>query len=163
LPPAIELRPCRALGGKCDAQIALFRIALRPEFQRIMGSHNAVNAQIGSAPDFFCNQFNPVIACCGVSSYIIVRRMKNSSFHQSRILLPRTHDKHAGDGCQMEASVYRFRTYIYILAMAGLLACLTASMTGQSKPKGEIDLVGYAHTDLSWLWPHSETIHEVLP
>jgi alpha-mannosidase len=36
-------------------------------------------------------------------------------------------------------------------------------MSGQSKPPGEIDLVGYAHTDLSWLWPKSETIHEVLP
>ena len=23
--------------------------------------------------------------------------------------------------------------------------------------------MGYAHTDLSWLWPRSETIHEVLP
>jgi alpha-mannosidase len=23
--------------------------------------------------------------------------------------------------------------------------------------------VGYAHTDLSWLWPRSETIHEILP
>jgi alpha-mannosidase len=47
--------------------------------------------------------------------------------------------------------------------IAGVLVCLTAGMTGQSRPKGEIDLVGYAHTDLSWLWPHSETIHEVLP
>ncbi len=36
-------------------------------------------------------------------------------------------------------------------------------MTGQTKPQGEIYLVGYAHTDLSWLWPKSETIHEVLP
>ncbi len=36
-------------------------------------------------------------------------------------------------------------------------------MAGQNKPPGEIDLVGYAHTDLSWLWPRSETIHEVLP
>jgi alpha-mannosidase len=36
-------------------------------------------------------------------------------------------------------------------------------MTGQTKPQGEIDLVGYAHTDLSWLWPRSETIHEILP
>jgi len=63
----------------------------------------------------------------------------------------------------MEVSVFRFRSYGYILMIAGVLVCLTAGMTGQSRPKGEIDLVGYAHTDLSWLWPHSETIHEVLP
>lgn len=44
-----------------------------------------------------------------------------------------------------------------------MLACLTVSMPGQNKPPGEIDLVGYAHTDLSWLWPRSETIHEILP
>jgi alpha-mannosidase len=49
------------------------------------------------------------------------------------------------------------------MVIAGIMAGLTASMTGQSKPPGEIDLVGYAHTDLSWLWPRSETIHEVLP
>ncbi len=57
----------------------------------------------------------------------------------------------------------RFRSYVYVLMIAALLICLTASMTGQSKPAGEIDLVGYAHTDLSWLWPRSETIHEILP
>ncbi len=59
--------------------------------------------------------------------------------------------------------MFRYRSYGYILVIAGVLVCLTASMTGQSKPKGEIDLVGYAHTDLSWLWPRSETIHEVYP
>ncbi|HXW14781.1 MAG TPA: glycoside hydrolase family 38 C-terminal domain-containing protein [Terriglobia bacterium] len=57
----------------------------------------------------------------------------------------------------------KLRSYGYIFVMAGALAGLTASMTGQSKPPGEVDLVGYAHTDLSWLWPRSETIHEVLP
>ena len=57
----------------------------------------------------------------------------------------------------------RFRTYVYILVIAGIMVGLNARMTGQSKPPGEIDLVGYAHTDLSWLWPRSETIHEVLP
>lgn len=62
-----------------------------------------------------------------------------------------------------EALVFRTRTCVYILFIAALVAGLTASMPGQSKPKGEIDLVGYAHTDLSWLWPRSETIHEVLP
>jgi alpha-mannosidase len=49
------------------------------------------------------------------------------------------------------------------VVLAGVLVFLTASMAGQTKPKGEIDLVGYAHTDLSWLWPRSETIHEVYP
>ncbi len=59
--------------------------------------------------------------------------------------------------------MFRLRQYGFILVCAGVLAGMTASMTGQSKPPGEIDLVGYAHTDLSWLWPRSETIHEVLP
>ena len=59
--------------------------------------------------------------------------------------------------------MFRYRSYGYILVIAGVLVCLTSSITGQSKPKGEIDLVGYAHTDLSWLWPRSETIHEVYP
>jgi len=59
--------------------------------------------------------------------------------------------------------MFRFRSYAYILVIAGALVCLTVTMPGQNKPPGEIDLVGYAHTDLSWLWPHSETIHEVLP
>ena len=59
--------------------------------------------------------------------------------------------------------MFKLRTYSYILVTAAIMLSLTASLTGQSKPKGEIDLVGYAHTDLSWLWPKSETIHEVLP
>lgn len=59
--------------------------------------------------------------------------------------------------------MFRFRSYACVLIIVGSLVFLTASMTGQSKPPGEIDLVGYAHTDLSWLWPRSETIHEVLP
>jgi alpha-mannosidase len=59
--------------------------------------------------------------------------------------------------------VFRIRTYGYALMLSAVLAFFTASLTGQSKPPGEIDLVGYAHTDLSWLWPRSETIHEVLP
>ncbi|MGO8787222.1 MAG: alpha-mannosidase [Terriglobia bacterium] len=57
----------------------------------------------------------------------------------------------------------RLRSYGCALVMAGVLLCLTVSMIGQTKPEGEIDLVGYAHTDLSWLWPRSETIHEILP
>ena len=59
--------------------------------------------------------------------------------------------------------MFRIRTYVYAFVVASVMACLTAGLTGQSKPPGEIDLVGYAHTDLSWLWPRSETIHEVLP
>jgi alpha-mannosidase len=50
-----------------------------------------------------------------------------------------------------------------MLVMVALVAGCAGSASGQSKPPGEIDLVGYAHTDLSWLWPRSETIHEVLP
>ena len=57
----------------------------------------------------------------------------------------------------------RFRISSYAAVVALLLAGLTVSITGQTRPKGEIDIVGYAHTDLSWLWPKSETIHEVLP
>ena len=57
----------------------------------------------------------------------------------------------------------RLRNYSYIVLVAVILTGMTVNMTGQSKPKGEIDIVGYAHTDLSWLWPKSETIHEVLP
>ncbi|MGO9273498.1 MAG: alpha-mannosidase [Terriglobia bacterium] len=59
--------------------------------------------------------------------------------------------------------MYRFRSYGYKSVIAGVLVCFAASMTAQNKPKGEIDLVGYAHTDLSWLWPRGETIHEIYP
>ncbi len=57
----------------------------------------------------------------------------------------------------------RFRSYICVIILVISLLGLSARMPGQNKPPGEIDLVGYAHTDLSWLWPRSETIHEVLP
>ena len=59
--------------------------------------------------------------------------------------------------------MFKFRIYGCMLVVAGILAALTVRMTGQTKPQGELDLVGYAHTDLSWLWPRSETIHEILP
>ena len=59
--------------------------------------------------------------------------------------------------------MFKFRTYGCMLVVAVILSGLTVHMTGQSKPQGELDLVGYAHTDLSWLWPRSETIHEILP
>ncbi len=57
----------------------------------------------------------------------------------------------------------RFRSCFYAIILVISLFALSARMPGQNKPPGEIDLVGYAHTDLSWLWPRSETIHEVLP
>ena len=57
----------------------------------------------------------------------------------------------------------KFRSYVFILLIAAVLVGMTARTPGQTKPPGEIDLVGYAHTDLSWLWPKSETIHAVLP
>lgn len=57
----------------------------------------------------------------------------------------------------------RFRSLVFMLIVAVALAGITIRIAAQSKPAGEIDLVGYAHTDLSWLWPRSETIHEVLP
>jgi len=59
--------------------------------------------------------------------------------------------------------MHRFRSYGYIFVIAGVLVCFAASLNAQDKPKGEIDLVGYAHTDLSWLWPRGETIHEIYP
>jgi alpha-mannosidase len=39
----------------------------------------------------------------------------------------------------------------------------TALTPGLSSQKDEIFLVGHAHIDGSWLWPRSETIHEVCP
>lgn len=49
-----------------------------------------------------------------------------------------------------------------ILLGVVLLACFASSLYSQ-KEKGEFDLVGHAHIDPSWLWPRSETIHEVCP
>lgn len=57
--------------------------------------------------------------------------------------------------------MFKLRPYIQILLIAGIIACLTTRLSAQKS--GEIDLVGYAHTDLSWLWTRSETIHEVCP
>ena len=48
--------------------------------------------------------------------------------------------------------MFRPRSCGYVLLILTALVCLNANIIGQSKPKGEIDLVGYAHTDLSWLW-----------
>ena len=59
--------------------------------------------------------------------------------------------------------MFRFRHYACTLVIVAVLAGLAVNMPGQSKPPGEINLVGYAHTDLSWLWPRSETMHQVLP
>jgi len=53
--------------------------------------------------------------------------------------------------------------FIPLFLTAALVAGATLNLLAQTKPPGEIDLVGYAHTDLSWLWPRSETIHAVYP
>jgi alpha-mannosidase len=50
--------------------------------------------------------------------------------------------------------------YMQILLLSVFLPCLTVNLFSQ---QGEIYLVGYSHIDLSWLWPRSETIHEVAP
>jgi alpha-mannosidase len=52
------------------------------------------------------------------------------------------------------------RIYAQILLISLFLFCLTAKLFSQ---EGEIYLVGYSHIDLSWLWPRSETLHEVAP
>ena len=52
LPPATELRPCRAFGDGHDAQVALLRLPSRQEFLPIMGSSKAINAQDDSNGTF---------------------------------------------------------------------------------------------------------------
>jgi len=52
------------------------------------------------------------------------------------------------------------RFYLGTLAIALALTGAASQLPAQ---KDEIDLVGHAHIDASWLWPKSETIHEVLP
>jgi alpha-mannosidase len=49
------------------------------------------------------------------------------------------------------------------LLIFALLGGSIINLSAQSKPPGEIDIIGYAHTDLSWLWPRSETVHAVYP
>jgi alpha-mannosidase len=102
-----------------------------------------------------------MIARNGIPPYIIVRRFDRRSV--STTPLSSRPRRGAGGQSSLEVSVVKLRKGIYIVVIVAILAGLTANMIGQTKPKGEIDLVGYAHTDLSWLWPKSETIHEVLP
>jgi alpha-mannosidase len=52
------------------------------------------------------------------------------------------------------------RIYVQILLGSLFLFCLAANLFSQD---GEFYLVGHAHIDPSWLWPRSETIHEVCP
>ena len=63
-------------------------------------------------------------------------------------------------GDPKEVSVFKPRLHIQLLLASVILTCMTGRLGAQ---KGEIDLVGHAHIDPSWLWPRSETIHEVCP
>jgi alpha-mannosidase len=56
--------------------------------------------------------------------------------------------------------MFKLRIYAQILLVSVTLSCIPANLLGQ---EGEIYLVGHAHIDPSWLWPRSETIHEVCP
>ena len=56
--------------------------------------------------------------------------------------------------------MFKRRIYVQILLVSVFLFYLTAKLFSQ---EGEFYLVGYSHIDLSWLWPRSETIHEVCP
>ncbi len=52
------------------------------------------------------------------------------------------------------------RICVQILLLSAILSCMATNLFSQ---EGEIYLVGHAHIDPSWLWPRSETIHEVCP
>jgi alpha-mannosidase len=52
------------------------------------------------------------------------------------------------------------RIFVQILLASVFLFYLAANLFSQD---GEFYLVGHAHIDPSWLWPRSETIHEVCP
>jgi alpha-mannosidase len=56
--------------------------------------------------------------------------------------------------------MFKLRICVQILLVSVFLFCLTAKLFSQ---EGEFYLVGHAHIDPSWLWPRSETIHEVCP
>ena len=49
---------------------------------------------------------------------------------------------------------------VQVLLLSAILSCMATNLFSQ---EGEIYLVGHAHIDPSWLWPRSETIHEVCP
>jgi alpha-mannosidase len=59
-----------------------------------------------------------------------------------------------------EIRVPRARLGLHTIGIALVLTIFASRLPAQ---KDEIDLVGHAHIDASWLWPRSETIHEVLP
>jgi alpha-mannosidase len=53
------------------------------------------------------------------------------------------------------------KRWVYVQILLGsVFFCLTPKLYAQ---EGEFYLVGHAHIDPSWLWPRSETIHEVCP
>ena len=49
---------------------------------------------------------------------------------------------------------------VQIFLAFSVLSCMTVDLFSQ---EGEFYLIGHAHIDPSWLWPRSETIHEVCP
>ncbi len=51
----------------------------------------------------------------------------------------------------------------YTAALVTALCVLAFAAQAQDARRGRAWLVGHAHIDLSWLWPRSETIHEVCP
>jgi alpha-mannosidase len=51
----------------------------------------------------------------------------------------------------------------HALATGMLLPFFVLTARAQQSASGRAWLVGHAHIDLSWLWPRSETIHEVCP
>ena len=53
-----------------------------------------------------------------------------------------------------------FKRLSHALLLCAILSCRATYLFSQ---EGEIYLVGHAHIDPSWLWPRSETIHEVCP
>ena len=56
--------------------------------------------------------------------------------------------------------MFKRGVFLPVLMLALLLPCLGVNVFSQ---EGEIYLVGHAHIDPSWLWPRSETLHEVCP
>ena len=53
-----------------------------------------------------------------------------------------------------------FKRFSHALLLSAILSCMATNLYSQD---GEFYLVGHAHIDPSWLWPRSETIHEVCP
>ncbi|MDZ7373380.1 MAG: glycosyl hydrolase-related protein [candidate division KSB1 bacterium] len=51
----------------------------------------------------------------------------------------------------------------HAVVMGMLISLVAVVARGQDSTRGRAWLVGHAHIDLSWLWPRSETIHEICP